>query len=105
MCRPSYGSRTSTGRHFGRLASIGHNFGYGGAAPRVRGSAVVDLGARVNKVPNSSEPQAFALVEPGVTFLSLYEEFHKRGMKLWIDSPDLCALGIPLIEAWDRPLR
>jgi FAD/FMN-containing dehydrogenase len=69
--------------------SIGRNFGYGGAAPRVRGSAVIDLGARMNKILELNEPHAFALVEPGVTFMGLYEEIQRRGMKLWIDSPDL----------------
>jgi FAD/FMN-containing dehydrogenase len=69
--------------------SIGRNFGYGGAAPRVRGSAVVDLGARMNKVINIDEPQAFALVEPGVTYKALYDEIQRQGLKLWIDVPDL----------------
>ena len=69
--------------------SIGRNFGYGGAAPRVRGSAEVDLGARMNKILDINEPQAFALLEPGVTYKMLYDEIQKRGYKLWIDVPDL----------------
>ena len=54
--------------------SIGRNFGYGGAAPRLRGSVVLDLGRRMNKVLEINEPGAFALVEPGVTFQGLYEK-------------------------------
>jgi FAD/FMN-containing dehydrogenase len=69
--------------------SIGRNFGYGGAAPRVRGSIVVDLGRRMNNVIEINEKSAYALVEPGVTFQALFDELQKRGSRLWIDVPDL----------------
>jgi FAD/FMN-containing dehydrogenase len=69
--------------------SIGRNFGYGGAAPRVRGSVVVDLGRRMNKILEINEPGAFALVEPGVTFQGLYDAIKKRGLNFTIDVPDL----------------
>ncbi|OQE13590.1 hypothetical protein PENSTE_c052G00782 [Penicillium steckii] len=70
--------------------SIGRNFGYGGAAPRVRGSVVIDLGRRMNRILDINPDDCTCLVEPGVTFYALYEEIQKRGYKhLWIDVPDL----------------
>ncbi|KAL2783798.1 hypothetical protein BJX66DRAFT_344626 [Aspergillus keveii] len=70
--------------------SIGRNLGYGGAAPRVRGSVIVDLGRRMNRVLDIDPDNCTCLVEPGVTFYALYEAIQKRGFKhLWIDVPDL----------------
>ncbi|KAK5231856.1 hypothetical protein LTR47_006989 [Exophiala xenobiotica] len=69
--------------------SMGRNLGYGGAAPRVRGSVVVDLGKRLNKILDINPDDCTCLVEPGVTFYALYEEIRKRGYKVWIDCPDL----------------
>ncbi|KAK5259139.1 hypothetical protein LTR40_006538, partial [Exophiala xenobiotica] len=69
--------------------SMGRNLGYGGAAPRVRGSVVVDLGKRMNKILDINPDDCTCLVEPGVTFYALYEEIRKRGYKVWIDCPDL----------------
>lgn len=63
--------------------------GYGGAAPRVRGSVVVDLGRRMNKILDINPDDCTCLVEPGVSFYALYEEIRKRGYKVWIDCPDL----------------
>lgn len=64
--------------------------GYGGAAPRVRGSVVIDLGRRMNKILDINPDDCTCLVEPGVTFYALYEEICARGYKhLWVDVPDL----------------
>jgi len=64
--------------------------GYGGAAARVRGSVIVDLGKRMTKVLNIDPDACTCLVEPGVSFYALYEEIQKRGhTHLWIDVPDL----------------
>lgn len=64
--------------------------GYGGAAPRVRGSVVIDLGRRMNKILDINPDDYTCLVEPGVTFFALYEEIQRRGYKhLWVDVPDL----------------
>lgn len=49
--------------------SIGRNVGYGGAAPRVPGSVGLDMGRNMNKVLDVNVDGAYALVEPGVTFL------------------------------------
>ncbi|GAA5948617.1 hypothetical protein JCM21900_005191 [Sporobolomyces salmonicolor] len=71
--------------------SIGRNLGYGGSAPRVPGSLVIDLGKRMNKVLDIDEKAATCLLQPGVTYIELYEELKRRGLgdKLWIDVPDL----------------
>jgi FAD/FMN-containing dehydrogenase len=71
--------------------SIGRNVGYGGAAPRVPGSIGIDMGRHMNRVIEVSEANAYALVEPGVTFSALYEHLETLGLqdKLWLDTPDL----------------
>ncbi|KAJ5377209.1 uncharacterized protein N7496_004618 [Penicillium cataractarum] len=70
--------------------SMGRNFGYGGAAPRVRGAVVVDLGKRMNRILDINPEDCTCLVEPGVSYYALYEEIKRRGYKhLWIDVPDL----------------
>ncbi|GAA5887884.1 hypothetical protein JCM6882_000786 [Rhodosporidiobolus microsporus] len=83
--------------------SIGRNLGYGGAAPRVPGSLVINLGARMNKVLNIDEKAANCLLEPGVTYIELYEELKRRGLgeKLWVDVPDLGG-GSVMGNALDR---
>ena len=69
--------------------SIGRNLGYGGAAPRVRGSVVVDLGRRMNQILDINADDCTCLVEPGVSFYALYEEVQRRKLPLWVDTPDL----------------
>ncbi|TKA50974.1 hypothetical protein B0A55_13254 [Friedmanniomyces simplex] len=83
--------------------SIGRNLGYGGSAPRVRGSVIVDLGRRMNRVLDVSEKNATCLIEPGVQYLSLYEHLQKTGLgdRLWIDVPDLPG-GSVMGNALDR---
>ncbi|KAK8213252.1 hypothetical protein M8818_002550 [Zalaria obscura] len=81
--------------------SIGRNVGYGGAAPRVPGGVVIDLGRRMNKVLNIDGDNASCVVEPGVTYFALYEEIQRRNLPLWIDCPDLGG-GSVLGNAIDR---
>jgi FAD/FMN-containing dehydrogenase len=59
--------------------SMGRNLGYGGAAPRVPGSVVVDLGRNMNKVLRIDGDNASCMVEPGVSYFKLYEEIQKTG--------------------------
>ena len=47
--------------------STGKNLGYGGAAPRLSGTMMLDL-KRMNKVLEMNAPLAYALVEPGVSY-------------------------------------
>jgi FAD/FMN-containing dehydrogenases len=67
--------------------SIGRNVGYGGAAPRLPGSVVLNLGAKMNRVLEVNVEEAYALVEPGVTFAALYDYLVKNNLqdKVWID--------------------
>ena len=67
--------------------STGRNLGYGGAAPVLSGSVVLDL-KRMNRILEIDERNAYALVEPGVSYFDLYRYIKERGLKLWIDCPD-----------------
>lgn len=67
--------------------STGRNLGYGGSAPVLSGSVVLDL-KRMNRIIEVNEANAFALVEPGVSYFDLYKHIQDRGLKLWIDCPD-----------------
>ena len=67
--------------------STGKNLGYGGSAPNLSGSVVLDL-KRMNRILRVDESRAFALVEPGVSYFDLYRYIQSKGLKLWIDCPD-----------------
>jgi 4-cresol dehydrogenase (hydroxylating) len=67
--------------------STGRNLGYGGSAPVLSGSVVLDL-KRMNRILEVDERNAYALVEPGVSYFDLYRYIQDRGLKLWIDCPD-----------------
>ena len=67
--------------------STGKNLGYGGSAPAYSGSVVLDL-KRMNRVLEVNEANAYALVEPGVSYFDLYRYIKERGLKVWIDCPD-----------------
>ena len=67
--------------------STGKNFAYGGPAPNLRGSVVVDL-KRMNRILEVNAERHFALVEPGVSYFDLYQHIQERGLKVWLDCPD-----------------
>ncbi|KAJ5426899.1 hypothetical protein N7465_001969 [Penicillium sp. CMV-2018d] len=71
--------------------SIGRNSGYGGAAPRVSGSIVLNMGKHLNKILEVNVEGAYCLVEPGVTFQDMHDYLVKNNLrdKLWLDVPDL----------------
>src|SRR5579863_1325993 len=66
----------------------GRNNGYGGAAPRVKGSVIVSL-REMNRVLEINEDLGYAEVEPGVRWFDLYEELRARGSRLWLSCADL----------------
>ena len=66
--------------------STGRNFAYGGAAPRLPGSVVLDL-QRMNRIIEVSETLAYALVEPGVSYFDLHAYLRSNGHRLWVDPP------------------
>ena len=68
--------------------SRGRNLGYGGTAPRVRGSVVLEL-SRMNRVLEVDEELGYALIEPGVSFFDLYEHLRANGHRLWMSVPGL----------------
>jgi 4-cresol dehydrogenase (hydroxylating) len=68
--------------------STGRNNGYGGPAPRVKGSVIVSL-RNMNKVLEIDEELGYAVVEPGVRWFDLYEAIQAGGHKLMLSIADL----------------
>ncbi len=66
--------------------SRGKNLGYGGAAPRMAGSIVLDLG-RMNKVLELDSKLGYCLLEPGVSFFDLSEIIEREKAPLWMSVP------------------
>jgi 4-cresol dehydrogenase (hydroxylating) flavoprotein subunit len=67
--------------------SCGKNHGYGGAAPRMPGTVVLDL-KRMNRILEVNAESGYALVEPGVSYFDLYAYLQEKNIKLWLDVPD-----------------
>lgn len=67
--------------------STGRNLAYGGSAPAYSGSVVLDL-KRMNRVLELDERNAYALVEPGVSYFDLYNAIEERNLDVWVDPPD-----------------
>jgi FAD/FMN-containing dehydrogenase len=80
--------------------STGKNLGYGGSAPVLSGSVILDL-KRMNRILEVDEKNAYALVEPGASYFDLYRYIQERGLKVWIDVPDP-GWGSPVGNALDR---
>ncbi|KAG7149379.1 Vanillyl-alcohol oxidase like protein [Verticillium longisporum] len=59
--------------------------------PRVPGTLGMELGRHMNQIHEVNVDREYALVEPGVTFFSLYDHLVKTGLdeQLWLDAPDL----------------
>ena len=68
--------------------SQGRNNGYGGPAPRVKGSVIVSL-RNMNRVLEIDETLGYAVVEPGVRWFDLYEAIQARGAKLMASIADI----------------
>jgi 4-cresol dehydrogenase (hydroxylating) flavoprotein subunit len=68
--------------------SQGRNNGYGGAAPRVAGSILVNL-REMNRIVEIDDDLCHAIVEPGVRFLDLYAALKQGGHALWQSIPDI----------------
>lgn len=49
------------------------------------------MGRNMNRVLEVNEPNAYCLVEPGVTYSGLYDYLVEKKLndKLWVDTPDL----------------
>jgi (+)-pinoresinol hydroxylase len=80
--------------------STGKNLAYGGSAPLLSGSVVLDL-KRMNRILEVNEENGYALVEPGVSYFDLYRHIQDKGLKLWIDPPDP-GWGSPIGNSLER---
>lgn len=80
--------------------STGKNLGYGGSAPAVPGTGVLDL-KRMNRILEVDDKNHHALVEPGVSYFDLYRHIKDNKLKVWIDSPDP-GWGSPVGNTLDR---
>jgi hypothetical protein len=67
--------------------STGRNLTYGGAAPTLSGSVVLDL-KRMNRILEVNDERNYALVEPGVSYFDLYNYITERGLNVMLDIPD-----------------
>ena len=67
--------------------STGRNLTYGGSAPNLRGSVVVDL-KRMNRIIEVDDKRHFALLEPGVSYFDLYNHITERKLRVMLDVPD-----------------
>jgi 4-cresol dehydrogenase (hydroxylating) flavoprotein subunit len=65
--------------------STGNNIGLGTRSAATAGQVVVDLGRNMNRIVDIDEKLAFAVVEPGVSYQTLYDELVRRGNKLMLD--------------------
>ena len=79
--------------------SRGKNLGYGGSAPNLSGTIVLDL-SRMRKIEIDVD-NAVALLEPGVGFYDLYEHLKVHNIPLWI-SPAANSWGSVIGNALDR---
>ncbi|MFM1885879.1 MAG: hypothetical protein RL026_1036 [Pseudomonadota bacterium] len=66
--------------------SRGKNFGYGGAAPRMAGTVMLDLG-RMDRIIEVNEKYGYCIVEPGVGFFDLHDHLQKNGIALQLGIP------------------
>ncbi|MGD2167432.1 MAG: FAD-binding oxidoreductase, partial [Gammaproteobacteria bacterium] len=80
--------------------STGRNLGYGGSAPNLSGSVVLDL-KRMNRIIEVDDKRHFAIVEPGVSYFDLYRHIQDHGLNVWIDTPDP-GWGSPMGNALDH---
>jgi len=65
--------------------SRGKNLGYGGSAPLLSGSVVMDL-SRMKKI-EFNEEFGTVLLEPGVGFYDLYDFIQKHNLPYWLSTP------------------
>ena len=66
--------------------SRGKNLGYGGSAPRLSGSVILDL-SRMRRILDVDVKHGYCLLEPGVGFFDLYEHLQTNRIPLWMSVP------------------
>ncbi|MCC7463492.1 MAG: FAD-binding oxidoreductase [Gammaproteobacteria bacterium] len=80
--------------------SRGKNLGYGGSAPRLSGSVVLDL-SRLRRILEVDARHGYCVVEPGVGFFDLYQHLQEQRIPLWLSVP-ANAWGSVIGNALDR---
>ena len=66
--------------------SRGKNFGYGGAAPRMPGTMMLDMG-RMNRIIEVNEKAGYCILEPGVGFFDLWDHLRSHKIPLQMGIP------------------
>ncbi|HSW06772.1 FAD-binding oxidoreductase [Aquabacterium sp.] len=66
--------------------SRGKNLGYGGTAPVLSGSVVLDL-SRMKRILEVDVKSNYCLLEPGVSFFDLYQHLTDNKLPLWMSVP------------------
>jgi 4-cresol dehydrogenase (hydroxylating) len=66
--------------------SRGKNFGYGGAAPRMPGTVMLDLG-RMNRILEVNQKLGYCVLEPGVGFFDLWDHLKQNKIPLQMGIP------------------
>lgn len=64
----------------------GKNLGYGGAAPVMPGTVVLDLG-RMKRIIEVDPKFGYCVIEPGVGFYDLYNHLRDNKIPLWMSVP------------------
>jgi 4-cresol dehydrogenase (hydroxylating) len=80
--------------------STGRNLGYGGSAPNLSGSVVVDL-KRMNRIIEVNTREGYMIVEPGVSFIELQRYFEANKID-YVPSAPGPGWGSPIGNALDR---
>ena len=80
--------------------STGRNLGYGGSAPNLSGSVVVDL-KRMNRIIEVNTREGYMIVEPGVSFIELRRYFEENQIDYAPSAPGP-GWGSPIGNALDR---
>jgi 4-cresol dehydrogenase (hydroxylating) len=78
----------------------GKNLGYGGSAPVLNGTVVLDLG-RMNRILEVDEKYGYCVVEPGVGFYDIFAHFQEQRIPYWLSIP-ANAWGSVVGNALDR---
>ncbi|MDG2091390.1 MAG: FAD-binding oxidoreductase [Gammaproteobacteria bacterium] len=67
--------------------STGRNLTYGGTAPTMTGSVVLDM-KRMNRIIEVNDKRNYALVEPGVSYFDLFNYIREHDLNVMLDIPD-----------------
>ena len=64
----------------------GKNYGYGGAAPAMAGSVMLDM-TRMKRILEVDAKLGYCVLEPGVGFFDLYDYLTRNDIPLWMGIP------------------